>query len=74
MDIEVDDIVIILDPDTPRGHWPLGKVRKVCKGHDGPVRVVEVQAGQQLMKRQIARVCPLELSVFKPWDNKTFFF
>ena len=61
-DIEVDDIVIILDPDTPRGHWPLGKVRKACKGHDGHVRVVEVQAGQRLMKRPIARVCPLELS------------
>ena len=61
-DIEEDDIGIILDPGTPRGDYPFGKMRKVCKGHDGHVRVVKVQAEQRLMKRPIARVCTLELS------------
>ena len=61
-DIEVDDILVMIDLDTPRGYWPMGKVRKFCKGHDGQVRVVKVQTGQQPMKRPNARVCPLELS------------
>ena len=40
-DIEVDDIVIIFDPDTLRGHWPLGKVKKVCKGHDDMLELLK---------------------------------
>ena len=36
--IEVGDIVWILENNTPRGIWPVGRVQKVNKGKDNVVR------------------------------------
>ena len=51
----------MIAPDTPRGHWPLGRVQEVYPGKDGHVRAVKVQVGQgHALVRPIARICPLE--------------
>ncbi|XP_064643625.1 uncharacterized protein LOC135497723 [Lineus longissimus] len=59
-DIEVGDIVLVVNPDTNRGKWPLGRVVEVCLGGDGHVRVAKVQIGKHVMTRPITRLCPLE--------------
>ena len=58
--IRVDDVVIVMSADTPRGKWPLGRIIKTHLGKDGRVRVADVQVGKGIMKRPIAKLCPLE--------------
>ena len=36
--IEVGDMVWILENNTPRGIWPIGRVQKLIKGKDNVVR------------------------------------
>ncbi|KAK2166721.1 hypothetical protein LSH36_36g04018 [Paralvinella palmiformis] len=35
--------MLVLSPDTPRGKWPLGRVKEVHPGKDGNVRAVVVK-------------------------------
>ena len=60
-DLAVDDVVLVIEPGSTRGHWPLGRITEVFPGGDGKVRVVRVQVGDQQLKRSITKVCPLEL-------------
>ena len=62
-DLKVDDVVMLIDPDTSRGKWPLARVTKLVTGSDGHVRVADISVGQKIMRRPISRLCPLELSV-----------
>ena len=48
-DIQVDDVVLVVSPKTPRGHWPLGRIVEVYPGKDGHVRVTKVQVGKDLL-------------------------
>lgn len=58
--LAVGDIVIVMSPDTVRGHWPLGRIISVHPGKDGFVRVVKVQVGKTVFTRAIKYICPLE--------------
>ena len=58
-DPKVGDVVLVVSTDTPRGKWPLGKITETFPGKDGHVRVVNVQVGKTVMKRPIAKICPL---------------
>ena len=61
-DLAVDDVVIVVSPDTPRGCWPLGRVTQVNVGADGHVRSARViVAGKELI-RPITKLCPMEWS------------
>ena len=48
-------------PNTPCGHWPLGRIVEVYQGKDGHVRVAKVQVGKSQLTRPISKLCPLEL-------------
>ena len=48
-------------PNTPCGHWPLGRIVEVYQGKDGHVRVAKVQVGKSQLTRPILKLCPLEL-------------
>jgi len=50
---EVGDVVTVIAPETPRGHWPLERILEVFKGRDGHVRVVNVRVGKTVMRRPI---------------------
>ena len=69
--LEIDDIVLIINPDSPRGHWPLGRVLRVNTGQDGVVRsaIVKTMTGEYL--RPAAKLCLLESDVFEPPVSKT---
>ena len=53
--------MLVISPDSPRGHWPLGRIFEVYHGKDGHVRVVKVQVGKKQLTRPISKLCPLEL-------------
>ena len=59
-EIKMDDIVLVIFPDTFRGHWPLGRITGVFEGKDGRVRVVKVKIGEKEFIRLITRLCLLE--------------
>ena len=55
--IKVEDVVLVVDSDTPRGEWPLGRVVHTYPDKDGIVRVVEVRTKSGLIKRPITKLC-----------------
>ncbi|XP_012561357.3 uncharacterized protein LOC105846812 [Hydra vulgaris] len=59
-EIKTDDIVLVISPETSRGHWPLGRITGVFEGNDGRVRVVKVKIGEKEFIRPITRWCLLE--------------
>ena len=59
-DMEVGDVVLVADPGSKRGNWPLGRVTEVFPGRDGHRRVVRVQVGDKTLIRPIVRLCPLQ--------------
>ena len=62
--IHVDDVVLVMSPKTPWGHWPLGQIIKVYPGKGDHVRVSKVQVGKEEFLRPIlSSLCQLlELS------------
>ena len=40
--LQADDVVLIVESDTPRGLWPLARVTEVLPGPDGRVRTVRL--------------------------------
>jgi hypothetical protein len=58
--IEENDIVLIIDPSTPRGLWPIGRVVKVFAGADGVVRSATVKNKDGEYRRPVAKLCLLE--------------
>ena len=59
--IAVDDIVLVMSPDTPRGKWPLGQVIEVFPRNDGHVRSIKVCVNGKNYIRPIVKVCPIDL-------------
>ena len=41
--LSVDDIVLVVMPNTKRGEWPVGRIVRVITGQDGFVRSAEVK-------------------------------
>ncbi|CAG2252551.1 unnamed protein product [Mytilus edulis] len=60
-DMKTDDIVLVMNPNVPRGHWPLGRIIEVFPGKDGHVRVAKVSLGQTVLIRPITKLCPLDI-------------
>ena len=58
--LAVNDIVLVMSPDTPRGNWPLGRVIEVFPGSDGNVRSIKVCVNGKNYVRPIVKVCPID--------------
>ena len=52
---------MLITIESPRAHWPLGKVVELYPGKDGPVRSVKLQVGEKQLVTPIVKFCPLEL-------------
>ena len=59
--LRVGDIVLI-DDNSKRISWPLGKVIELHPGHDGHVRTVTLRTKLGVKKRPVQRLVPLEIS------------
>ena len=46
-DLKEGDILLVLDPNLPRGQWPLWRILETYPGKDGHSRVVKVQCGEK---------------------------
>ena len=53
------DIVLVVDSNSPRGHWPLGRILEVLPGADGIVRVAKVYVGKKVSIRPVNKLCVL---------------
>lgn len=69
-DLQVDDVVVVLSPDTSRGNWPLGRVIEVYPGQDGHVRVAKLEAGRATLVRPPSKLCPIECDVQESMTTK----
>ena len=55
------DLVLLVDPNAPRGSWPLARVTQVFPGSDGRVRSVEIKtAGGGVFRRPVVKIAVLE--------------
>lgn len=59
-DMKVGDLVLVLQPDTPRGKWPLGRIIKTYAGADGHVRTADIKLKDTVLKRPVVKLCPIE--------------
>ena len=60
--LQVDDVVIMIDDNTPRGYWPLGRITQVFLGSDGRVRSAAVKTKSGTYVRPATKLCLLESS------------
>ena len=56
----VGDIVLLVDNQTVRNSWPLGRVVDVYPGRDGLVRCLKVRTATAVLERPIAKCVLLE--------------
>ena len=61
-DLKVGDVVLVIQPDTPRGRWPLGRIAQVYPGRDGHTRVAKVACGVKTVVRRINKLIPLGIN------------
>ena len=52
-------IVLVIQPDSPRGRWPLGRVIEVHPGSAGHTPVAKVVCGAKTVVRPITKLIPL---------------
>ena len=57
------DVVLVAEPNQPRGEWPLGRIVSTHPGQDGLVRAVTVRTQHGEYKRPITKLCLLEEAV-----------
>lgn len=56
-----NDLVLIKDENTPPNKWPMAKIIKLHRGHDGLIRVVTLKTENNELKRPIAKICLLPI-------------
>ena len=60
--IKLDEIVLVVWPDTQRGKWPLGRIVETIKGTDGNVRKVIVLVNGKKYERGLNTIYPLRIN------------
>ena len=56
--LAIGDLVLVVDDNSPRGRWLIGRVIKTFPGPDDRVRVAEIKTST--LTRQISKLCLLE--------------
>lgn len=54
--VSIGDIVMVVDENTARAHWPLGKVQDVKLSRDNKVRSVVVRLADKVLTRPISKL------------------
>ncbi|KAI9553729.1 hypothetical protein GHT06_021665 [Daphnia sinensis] len=66
--LNVGDIVIVIEPDTPRGEWPIARVVKVFTGPDGVVLSAIVHLRSATKTSELYRPA-VKLCLLESWDT-----
>ena len=61
-ELKVGDVVLLIQPDTPRGRWLLGRIAEVYPRRDGHTRVAKVACGVKTVVRRINKLIPLGIN------------
>ena len=61
--LKIEDVVLVVDNNSPRGRWLLGRVIKTFPGRDGKVCVAEIKTKTSTLTRPISKLCLLEEAV-----------
>lgn len=56
MDLAVDFVVLMMDPQLLRALWPVGRVTKVRQSTDGRVRSADVRIKDKVYTRPVAHL------------------
>ena len=59
--VAVGDVLLVMDDQTARANWPLGRVTAVHPGKDGVVRVVDIKIREKVYRRSVHNLIPLEV-------------
>ena len=54
------ELVLVVDENSPRGFWPLGRVLTALPGDDGRVRAAEVRTKTGTYTQPVVKLCSLE--------------
>ncbi|XP_046643169.1 uncharacterized protein LOC124328443 [Daphnia pulicaria] len=65
--LNIGDIVIVIEPDTPRGKWPIARVVEVFTGPDGVVRSAIVRLRSSTNTTELHRPA-VKLCLLESWD------
>lgn len=58
--LQIGDIILIADENSPRSLWPLGRVLQTFPGDDGLVRSAQVKTQSSILVRPTDKLCLLE--------------
>lgn len=50
--------MVLIDPNTARNDWKVGRIVSTYPGGDGLLRVVDVKVADQILKRPVTRLLP----------------
>ncbi|XP_055617605.1 uncharacterized protein LOC129762983 [Toxorhynchites rutilus septentrionalis] len=64
--IEINDVVIVIDPELPRNCWPKGRIISVNQGKDGQVRSATVQTKSGIYERPATKIAVLDVRREEP--------
>ncbi|XP_063834897.1 uncharacterized protein LOC135084084 [Ostrinia nubilalis] len=59
--LQVGDLVLVVDPSSPRNTWPKGIIHQIYPGKDGRTRMVDVKTKTGILRRSAARVAPISV-------------
>ena len=51
--LQVDDVVLLKEEGSGRGHWPMARVTEIHQSDDGMVRSVSLQVNKSILKRPV---------------------
>ena len=58
--VQVDDFVMVAEPNTVRGKWIIGRIVEVYPGQDGRVRKVKVKTPSGEYSRPITKIAVIQ--------------
>ena len=61
--LKLNDLVLLVEDNLPRGQWPLGRIVELFKGDDNRFRFVIVKTPRGEYHRPSAKICLLEEAV-----------
>ncbi|XP_063386428.1 uncharacterized protein LOC134672453 [Cydia fagiglandana] len=61
--VAVGDIVIVCDPNLPRGSWPKGRITALYPGRDGITRVADVVTAVGVLRRPLRKLAKVLVSL-----------
>jgi hypothetical protein len=59
----IDDLVLLVDENRPRGQWSMGRVIEVFPSDDGRIRAMKIKTPHGTYVRPAAKVCLLEEAI-----------